>query len=85
MEAAESTDLVKWKSFASGVNGSNLLFDNLLDKEMAAFAYVGNYVEGGNAVWAPDVIYNERMGKWVMYFSTSHDWYISNSCRSSSR
>ena len=34
MEAAESTDLVKWKSFASGVNGSNLLFDNLLDKEM---------------------------------------------------
>lgn len=80
MEAAQSADLMDWKSFASGVNGSNPLFDNLFDEKMEAFAYVGNYVEGGYAVWAPDVIYNETMGKWVMYFSTSHDWRTSNIC-----
>ncbi len=80
MEAAESGDLKTWKSFASGVNKKNPLFDNLFDEEMKAFAYVGEYVEGGYAVWAPDVIYNEAMGKWVMYFSTSHDWCTSNIC-----
>lgn len=80
MEAAESSDLKTWKSFASGVNAKNPLFDNLFDDEMKAFAYVGDYVEGGYAVWAPDVIYNEAMGKWVMYFSTSHDWCTSNIC-----
>ena len=80
MEAAQSADLKSWKSFASGVNGSNPLFDNLFDKDMKAFEYVGEYAEGGYAVWAPDVIYNEAMGKWVMYFSTSHDWRTSNIC-----
>lgn len=80
MEAAESDDLKMWKSFASGVNGKNPLFDNLFDDEMKAFSYVGEYVEGGYAVWAPDVIYNEAMGKWMMYFSTSHDWCTSNIC-----
>ncbi|MDE7323256.1 MAG: glycoside hydrolase family 43 protein [Lachnospiraceae bacterium] len=80
MEAAQSADLMNWKSFASGVNSSNPLFDNLFDENMEAFAYVGNYVEGGYAVWAPDVIYNESMGKWVMYFATSHDWRTSNIC-----
>lgn len=80
MEAAQSSDLKEWKSFASGVNGNNPLFDNLFDADMKAFDYVGEYVEGGYAVWAPDVIYNEAMGKWVMYFSTSHDWRTSNIC-----
>lgn len=80
MEAAQSADLVKWKSFASGVNAGNPLFDNLFDEGMKPFEYVGEYVEGGYAVWAPDVIYNETMGKWVMYFSTSHDWRTSNIC-----
>lgn len=80
MEAAESSDLKTWKSFAGGVDGKNPLFDNLFDDEMKAFAYVGKYVEGGYAVWAPDVIFNEAMGKWVMYFSTSHDWRTSCIC-----
>lgn len=80
MEAAQSTDLNNWKSFASGVNGKNPLFDNLFDEDMKAFEFVGEYVDGGYAVWAPDVIYNEAMGKWVMYFSTSHDYRTSNIC-----
>ena len=80
MEAAESDDLLGWKSFASGVNAANPLFDNLFDEDMAAFSFVGEYVDGGYAVWAPDVIYNETMQKWVMYFSTSHDYRTSSIC-----
>lgn len=80
MEAAQSKDLMNWKSFASGVNGANPLFDNLFSESMDAFDFVGEYVEGGYAVWAPDVIYNKAMEKWVMYFSTSHDWRTSNIC-----
>lgn len=80
MEAAVSEDLQRFKSIASGVNTANPLFDNLFSDKMEAFAYTGGYVDGGYAVWAPDVIYNEVMGKWVMYFSTSHDWRTSNIC-----
>ncbi len=80
MEAAQSDDLMSWKSFASGVNAANPLFDNLFDESMEAFAFVGEHVDGGYAVWAPDVIYNEVMKKWVMYFSTSHDYRTSTIC-----
>lgn len=80
MEAAESSDLLSWKSFASGVNKKNPLFDNLFSEDMKAFEYVGKYTDGGYAVWAPDVIYNKAMNKWVMYFSTSHDYRTSNIC-----
>ncbi len=81
MEAASSEGLSGWKSFASGVNERNPLFTNLFDdEEKGAFAFVGEYAEGGYAVWAPDVIYNKAMDKWVMYFSTSHDYRTSSIC-----
>ena len=67
MESAKSTDLRNWTSFSSGVNADNRLFDNLFDGEEdgepAAFSYVGKNEDGGYSVWAPDVIYNEKMGK----------------------
>ena len=80
MEAAVSEDLQSFKSFASGVNAMNPLFDNLFTGELEAFEFTGMHVDGGYAVWAPDVIYNPVMEKWVMYFSTSHDWRTSNIC-----
>lgn len=80
MEAAVSEDLTTFKSIASGVNAANPLFNDLFTDDMEAFAFVGNYTEGGYAVWAPDVIYNPVMKKWVMYFSTSHDYDTSNIC-----
>ena len=80
MAAAESTNLADWTIFAEGVNGGNKLFDNLFDDDMKAFDYVGRFTDGKYAVWAPDVIYNEAMGKWVMYFCTSHDYMTSNLC-----
>lgn len=80
MEAAVSEDLKSFKSFASGVNAMNPLFDNLFTGELEAFEFTGMHVDGGYAVWAPDVIYNPVMEKWVMYFSTSHDYRTSNIC-----
>lgn len=69
MESAKSTDLRNWTGFSSGVNAENKLFDNLFDGEEdgdpAAFTYVGKNEEGGYSVWAPDVIYNKKMGKYV--------------------
>lgn len=80
MAAAESDNLAEWTVFAEGVNGGNKLFDNLFDDEMKAFDFVGRFTDGKYAVWAPDVMYNENMGKWVMYFCTSHDYMTSNLC-----
>ncbi|MBE5883863.1 MAG: glycoside hydrolase family 43 protein [Lachnospiraceae bacterium] len=80
MAAAVSEDLTSFKSFANGVTPGNKLFDNLLNGEKEAFAFTGQHVDGYYAVWAPDVIYNPNLEKWVMYFSTSHDYRTSNIC-----
>lgn len=84
MEAAESEDLREWKSFASGVDADNPLFDNLFDGvedgNPAAFSYVGRNDEDWYSVWAPDVIYNKAMGKYVMYFCTTSSFIKSNIC-----
>lgn len=79
MAAGESSDLINWKSFADGVNKRNPVLGSLFD-DMKAFDYVDKFTDGGYAVWAPDVFYNETMGKWVMYFCTSHDYMTSNLC-----
>ena len=77
MESAKSTDLRNWTGFSSGVNAENKLFDNLFDGEEdgdpAAFTYVGKNEEGGYSVWAPDVIYNKKMGKSLGNFFTVRD------------
>ena len=84
MESAKSADLRNWTGFSSGVNAENKLFDNLFDGEEdgdpAAFTYVGKNEEGGYSVWAPDVIYNKKMGKYVMYFCTTSSYVKSNIC-----
>lgn len=79
MSAAVSENLQSFKSFANGVNAGYRLFDNLFTEDMQAFSYVGKF---GNdyAVWAPDVMYNPVMKKWVMYFCTSHDYRTSDIC-----
>ena len=80
MESAVSDDLRQWKSFSSGVNKKNKLFSNLFEEPMEAFAFVGRNSDNWYSVWAPDVIYNEKMGKWVMYFSTSSTYKKSSIC-----
>ena len=80
MSAARSENLMDWKSIADGVKAGNPVYGEFLQGDKGAFAYVGEYVDGGYAVWAPDVIYNKAMNKWTMYFSASHDWRTSSIC-----
>lgn len=76
MVGAKSTDLQTWECFANGNN----LFSDLFDGDMPAFSYVGKNEEGGYSVWAPDISYNETMGKYVMYFCTTSSYIKSNIC-----
>jgi len=84
MSAAKSTDLRNWKSFADGVGGRNQLFSNLFEyndgEEYPAFSYVGKNSDGWYSVWAPDVTYNQAMGKYVMYFCTTSSYIMSSLC-----
>lgn len=79
MEAAKSNDLWNWTSIASGVSKYNKLFDNLFT-DQRAFEYVGKNDQGGYSVWAPDVIYNPAIGKYMMYFCTTSSYIKSNLC-----
>lgn len=80
MDAAKSDDLVKWSMFASGVDEDNKLFDNLFDEPMEAFSFVGKNEAGGYSVWAPDVVYNKKMQKYMMYFCTTSTYKKSTLC-----
>ncbi|MCC8167846.1 MAG: family 43 glycosylhydrolase, partial [Clostridiales bacterium] len=72
---AYSWDMVNWKTFTNNINRNySTLFANEFD-----WANNGDsaYAESGN-MWAPDVIWNEAMGKWCMYMSINGcSW---NSC-----
>lgn len=62
LAAAKSEDLMKWTTFASGVNAENPLFDNVLVDLQEAFQWAE--IEG---LWAADVI--ELNGKYYMYYN----------------
>lgn len=80
MVGAKCTDLRRFNYFATGVDAANPLFDNLLTGEFDAFSFVGKNTDDGYSVWAPDVSYNETMGKYVMYFGTTSSYMKSNIC-----
>ncbi len=84
MTAATSKDLVKWDSWADGVNGSNKIFDNLLMEPFEAFSFVGKNEQNGYSVWAPSVIYNKKTGRYMMYFCTTSSYIKSNICLATS-
>lgn len=81
--AAKSTDLINWTSFACGVNDNNrmLVPENSTLRETLgeplswtdAYQQVNNYNEADwqTNIWAADVIYNEKMGKYCYYASSS--------------
>ncbi|MCI2050033.1 MAG: glycoside hydrolase family 43 protein [Lachnospiraceae bacterium] len=80
MESAKSTDLKSWTTFSTGVDAKNKLFTNLFDADLKAFSYVGKNEDNWYSVWAPDVIYNKTMGKYMMYFCTSSTYKKSSLC-----
>jgi len=81
MDTAVSTNLWTWNKLYTGVNDNNRMFSNLFSKSnYAPFSYVGKNSDGGYSVWAPDVMYNKKMGKWVQYFCTTSTFIKSNLC-----
>ena len=75
MAWAKSKDLINWTSFKNNINTDY----RAIFAEPASWAAKGSssYNVSGN-MWAPDVIYNEKLGKWCMYMSINGDfWYSS--------
>ena len=79
---AFSNDLASWTtmSISSLENNLSTLFaDNIAwsARGGAQGSNTGKYQVDGN-MWAPDVIYNEDLGKWCMYMSINGDNYYSS-------
>lgn len=63
---AYSDDLENWTTFTNNINTNyKTLFKNEFEWSAAGDSV---YDPSGN-LWAPDVVYNESMGKWCMYMS----------------
>lgn len=80
MTGAVSKNLQTWRYIGNGYSVVNPLFENLFADELDVFDYAGTYEDGTHSVWAEDVIYNETMGKYVMYFCTSSTYIKSKLC-----
>ncbi len=66
MAWAKSADMINWSLFTNNINREfATIFKD--EAEWAAKADASYQVNGN--LWAPDVIYNEAMGKWCMYMS----------------
>lgn len=73
MAWAKSDDLINWTTFTNNINTD---FETLFADEFtwSKKASRPDYDPKGN-LWAPDVIWNEAMGKWCMYMSLNgQDW-----------
>ncbi len=91
IDAAKTTDLQNWRTFANGyAKTNNVEFGNLSQNLKKAFDWCGEDLEdceGGFSVWAPDVIWNPDFvnsdgskGAYVMYFCTSSTYIRSVIC-----
>ena len=88
IDAARSSDLQNWERFTNGyTTPNNVEFGNLSQNLKKAFDWAGEDLgdcEGGFAVWAPDVYWDEQYinsdgtkGAYLMYFCTSSTWNTS--------
>jgi len=82
MTAAKSTDLLKWVSIGDGYKNFNPVYGNLFMSE-DVFRYAGKKTsvvptdDGNCHFWAPDIIYNEAMGCYTLYYCASSTWNAS--------
>lgn len=90
MATAKSEDGRVWESIGDGYRSTNPVYTDLWAEDSHVFDYAGAATsviptdDGGNHVWAPDVIYNETMGCYMMYYCTSSTWNASNLCYATS-
>lgn len=86
MVAASSENLRTWVPVATGYYEGNRVWGNLFEEGSHVFDYAGlgsSLVptdDGKCHVWAPDVIYNPVMGKYMLYYCTTSTWNVSNLC-----
>lgn len=85
MTAAVSEDMSTWKWLGKVYGSKNDVYGKIYDcAEAYRYSGLGTSViptdDKGIHVWAPDVIYNKAMGKYVMYFCMSSTWNASNLC-----
>lgn len=86
MAAASTEDLISWFGMAGGYSESNAVYTDLANQNSQAFAFTGSDTsvipneDGGYAEWAPDVKYNEKLGKYVMYYCTNSNFYSGTIC-----
>ena len=83
---AKGTNLRSWQYMTNGMIGGRYenVFGNLTDPDCEAFYYTGAkdsvIKNNGYSLWAPDVIYNPTMGKYMMYYCTSSTFDASTIC-----
>lgn len=85
--AASSDDLINWKQISSDYSNTenNPIYGNIKENLKESFKWAGyddgDCSNGGLAVWAPDVYYNEdykwddgSKGAYMLYYCTSSTW-----------
>ena len=86
MVAAYSENMRSWTPLANGYHPTNRVWGNLFEEGLHVFDYAGLGTsliptdDGGCHVWAPDVVWNPVMGKYMMYYCTTSTWNVSNLC-----
>ncbi len=80
MTLAKSTNLRDWSMVCGGVSPENPLFSNLFEEKEGVFDFVGKFHGREYAVWAPEVVYNPYLEKYLMYFCVSGSYVRSSIC-----
>lgn len=70
MAWAKTTDLMNWEYFKTNINTE---YAELFGREWESWCRTASNPELRGNLWAPDVIYNEKMGKYCLYMSVNGD------------
>ncbi len=78
--AKSTNNMLSFTPVADGINKNNKIWSNLFvdGKPGPAFNYVKENEGGGYAFWAPDVIFNKTLNKYVMYYCSTYDYRTSS-------
>ena len=70
MAWAKTTDLINWTTFTLNINHE---YEDLFGELWEDYCKTSSNPNLSGNMWAPDVIYNDTMGKWCMYMSINGD------------
>ncbi|MBW3082038.1 glycoside hydrolase family 43 protein [Bifidobacterium phasiani] len=71
---AKSTDLVNWETFENNLSTD---YETILGDIWEEWSKQSTNPDVEGNMWAPDVVWNDTMGKWCMYLSVNGDNYRS--------